>query len=54
MNRISGLIRIAITIIATVIITPVVGEFFIGLARESHLYDMPARWPGLRWGGFKK
>jgi hypothetical protein len=41
--------RIAITVIAsavtTAIIVPVVGEFFIGMAKERHLYDKPDQWP---------
>ena len=46
MHRFYGLARTALTIVATLVIVPVVGEFFIGLAKEYHLYEMPGRLPG--------
>lgn len=45
-----GIVRTAITILASAtvsaVIIPVVGEFFIGLAKEHHIYDLPYKWPG--------
>ena len=51
MQRFYRLARTVVTIITTLVIIPVVGEFFIGLAKENHLYEMPNRWPGaaLSW-----
>jgi len=30
----------------SVVIAPVVGEFFIGIAKEHHIYELPYKWPG--------
>jgi multidrug efflux pump subunit AcrB len=45
-----GVARIAVTILAStvmsVVVAPVVGEFFIGLAKEHHIYEASYEWPG--------
>jgi hypothetical protein len=45
-----GVLRVAITVLAStamsVVVAPVVGEFFIGIAKENHIYELPYKWPG--------
>jgi hypothetical protein len=45
-----GIVRTAITILASAtvsaVIIPVVGEFFISIAKEHHIYELPYKWPG--------
>src|ERR1700736_4847155 len=49
-----GIARRTVTIITAVVIVPVVGEFFIGLAKEHHFYEMPIRLPGAAIGWFQE
>jgi hypothetical protein len=30
----------------SVLVAPVVGEFFIGIAKDHHIYELPYKWPG--------
>jgi hypothetical protein len=45
-----GIARIIVTVVAStilsVVIVPVVGEFFIEIAKEHHVYELPYKWPG--------
>jgi hypothetical protein len=50
MHRFYRLLRPGVTIVATCVIVPVVGEFFIELAKDYHLYEMPAKLPGTAAG----
>jgi hypothetical protein len=54
MLRFYDIARRSVTIVTAVVIVPVVGEFFIGLAKEHHLYEMPIRLPGAAMGWFQE